>query len=158
MDGSWLSGFTRRRRVGRQGERTQVEGRRAVAPQTMIKNQQLGLAQALAQLAQVLLEDEGLPRTGVGFLFGGKAQVGSLGRRLHFARIGLGLVAGHAGLQLRLVGLLGSRSTFPGNQRLGANLRRLHTVVGIGRASRRMDGLDSAVSYTHLTLPTKRIV
>lgn len=123
----------------------------------MIKNQQLGLAQALAQLAQVLLQDKGLACTGIGFLLGSKTQVGGLGHSLHFASIGTGLVIGDAGLQQRLVGLLGSRATLPGDQGLGADLRRLHTVIGIGRASRRMNRLDHRGEDFHAAVELAQI-
>lgn len=72
----------------------------------------------------------------VGFAFGFKAQVRGLRGGVDFPGRSLGLVACIAGLQLRLVGLLRSGATLPGDQCLGTDLRSLYAVVGIGRASR----------------------
>lgn len=75
MGDSWLSGSARGRRVSRQREGTQVDGRGiAAATQTMIEYQQSGFAQALAELAEVLLEYESLPSAGEGFLLGTESQ------------------------------------------------------------------------------------
>ena len=47
---SLLNSFTRRDRIGRQRERTQVEGWRVAAPKTVIEDQQFGVVHALAEL------------------------------------------------------------------------------------------------------------
>ena len=65
-----------------------------------------------------------------------------MGASIHFAGSGLGLIAGSAGLQQRLVGLLAGGTAFTGDQRLGADLRGLHTVVSVSGTGRRMDRLD----------------
>ncbi|MNV99861.1 hypothetical protein D3C71_1952770 [compost metagenome] len=49
---------------------------------------------------------------------------------------------GKTGLQLRLVSLLHRRTTLPGDQCARSNLRRLHSVVGIGRARWRVNGFN----------------
>ena len=49
MGSSWLSGLTQRRRIDRQREGAKVDGRRvAYAFQTMIKDEQFGVGQTLA--------------------------------------------------------------------------------------------------------------
>ena len=73
---SLLNSFTRRDRIGRQRERTQIEGRRvAVAPKAVVENQKFGVVHALAELAQILLKNKGVTGLAVGFLFGAKTQV-----------------------------------------------------------------------------------
>jgi hypothetical protein len=46
---SLLNGFTRQRRIGRQGKRTQIDRRRAIGAQAVIQDKQLGVGQALAE-------------------------------------------------------------------------------------------------------------
>lgn len=62
MGSSWRDRVTRRRGVCRQREGTQVDGRRvAAAAQAMVENQQPGIGQALAELAQVMLQHKACP-------------------------------------------------------------------------------------------------
>ncbi|MNN41944.1 hypothetical protein D3C81_1560920 [compost metagenome] len=69
-------------------------------------------------------------------------QVCRLSAGVDFTRPGRRLVASDAGLQLRLMGGFGRCSAFAGDQRLRANLRRLHTVIRIGGAGGWMNGFD----------------
>ncbi|KPX66951.1 Uncharacterized protein ALO39_05542 [Pseudomonas syringae pv. lapsa] len=141
-DDSLLNGFTRRRWVCRWGEGTQVDGRRTVAAQTMIQYQQLRITQALGQLGQVLLQQKRLACLGIGLTFSTEAQVCTLCAGQNLAGGGTGLITRHAGIELRLIGLVAGRAAFAGDQRLCTDLRSLNSMIGVGSTGGRVDGFN----------------
>ena len=76
----------------------------------MIEDQQFGVGQTLGELAQILFQHERLTRTGVGLLLGAEFQIRRLRSGVDLASAGHCLIAGNAGLQLRLIGRFGCRT------------------------------------------------
>ena len=99
----------------------------------MVEYQQFGFAQTVAKLAEVLLQHECLTSAGISFLFSAELQVCRLRRGVDFTSAGTGLITGKAGLQQRLVTGFSRRTALTGDQRLRADLRRLHAVPGPAR-------------------------
>ncbi|MNN78012.1 hypothetical protein D3C81_1945260 [compost metagenome] len=106
----------------------------------------------MAELTEILLQHESLAGTGVSFLLGAEFQIRRLRRSIDFPRIGAGLIASQAGLQLRLITRFSCRATLAGDQCLRADLRGLHAVIGIGGTGRRVNGFDDRGENLHATV------